>query len=197
MTRTAAERLRAPVVVAGALVLPLGLVLGTMVAGRAGAAVAVFCAQVATAKGLFDEAALPDAVPPLAVVLLAALAGDLVLLGRNPDSGVGPLVGIVSAGFLVVLLLQMVRRPPRTRLTETVTCAAGALVVTGGASLWLVADLREASSGALLAVAAGGAAAACLAVAVGLLARAGLILVGLPVVLAGPAAFVLSRLVEG
>lgn len=197
MTPTAAERLRAPVLVAGALVLPLGLVLGTMVAGRSGAVVAVACAQVATGKGLFDEAALPDAWPPLAVVLLAAFAGDLVLLGRAADAGVGPLVGIVSAGFLVVLLLQMARRPPRTRLTETVTCAAGALVVTAGGALWLAADLREASSGVLLAVAAGGAAAAGLAVAVARLARPGLILVGLPVVLAGPAGFVLRRLVEG
>jgi hypothetical protein len=133
-------------------------------AGRVALLLAVLAVQAAVVAGFAYGAHAPVTVPAVALPTGVALAADAVLVARVDEPLLGPLVGIVSAGFVLAVLVQLGRRPPRTDLTTALTDTVAVAVVTAVAAGWLAVE-RGPGGADLVSTAAAAAAAGALVTA--------------------------------
>jgi hypothetical protein len=111
-------------------------------AGDAGRAVAVVVVQAAVAAAWVALAGLRPAGGVFVLGLAAAGAADLAaLLTARPEAGsVLPVLGV---GFVLAVLVQMLRRAPRTALVSSLAGSAVLVCAAAAPALWVVAGRAD------------------------------------------------------
>ncbi len=121
---------------------------------------AVALVQAAMVVGWISLSDLTGVWPGAALAGGAGICADILLAVRREDPLLLPVIGVVAAGFVIAVLGQLARRPPRAGLVPLLTTTVAALVVSGAGALWVATE--RTSSGhdlvVLLAVAGAGAA---------------------------------------
>lgn len=151
--------LRIAAVLAAATAVLLG---AAAVAGRPELLVVVAVLQGVLAAGWVVGTGQPTPLVGLSAGLAAAGAVDGAVLVRHPAS-LTPMLGVLAVVFPALLLVQLGRRAPRRRLTESLSGAAALTVAGTAPAAYLV--LARTADGPRLAAAAGVSAALGLAVA--------------------------------
>jgi hypothetical protein len=139
-----------------------GLLAAGSLGGRLGLAAAVLLVQAVLLAGWTRELDVPVTVPAIALPAAVAIATVGVLVARVDEPVLAPVVGLVAVAFVLALLVQLARRPPRDRLTPALTATVTAAVLVAATAQWLAAGRGPGGSG-LVAVAAAAAAAGALA----------------------------------
>jgi sulfur-carrier protein len=146
-----------------------GLLLLASWGGRPMMGAALLLLQLLLVVGWFRWASLrtPGQAAGAVAAVLAAAAADIALLDEVDDSSVRPLTVVLAALVVVAFVVQLARRDGRDRLTEALsaTVGAGALCLTMASLL----GVRGGESGAVVVAVAVGAVGAALVVVAGVL----------------------------
>ena len=120
-------------------------------AGDAALAVAVLGTQAVLISGWYRALDVPGGIGGIVVAGAAAVTADVLLLVRDDARPLTLVAGVLGLGMLATLVHQLVRRPVRARLTESLTATTTLLALAVLAALFIpAADTR--GGAALVAV---------------------------------------------
>lgn len=148
--------------------LAAGLLLASL-GGPIPLAVAVAVLQALLLYGWSRAWDIPAARPSALVALVFGWLATGFTVNRSEEAldiaVLGPVLGAIGIGFVVMVIIQLARRDGRARLTASLTLGVAGLVLSASAAIWLGLG-RDETTEALLVLALAGTLVGALAYAI-------------------------------